>query len=538
VTVRFSLGARRASVLAVVVLLSTLTGRVAPAPAETDPSLPAQTTTTPVPPIPDPVLLGAGDIANCADRTGAQATAAILDRTPGTVFTLGDNVYPDGTPEEFGRCYGPAWGRHKDRTAFAVAGNHEYNTPGAAGHFGYFGPAAGDPARGYYDTTVGAWHVIVLNSNCEEVGGCGAGSPQEQWLRRALAARDARCTLALWHHPGFSSATVHRAFPAYRPFWEALYEHGADVILSASDHVYERFGLQTPTGEADPAFGLRQFTVGTGGRSHQAFKTVLPNSEVRNGGTYGVISLTLHADSYDWRFIPEDGRTFTDSGTAGCHGAPPPAAAQPGPITRIGSSSDASASGRSLALARPTGTEPGHVMVASIVSSPDGEGFTAPDGWAVVRNDRIRKKLRQAIYVKVAGPEEPDSYTWALSSGGRVAGGLTTYAGVDPDAPVLAVGGTVRSRAGRSIPALSVTVARPGARLIHFAAVNAEGILQPPKGMTQRWLAAAPGGDSRDVLVSSSDTTPPGSGAPGSPAATATEPGARIGVLVALRPAP
>lgn len=516
-------GSRRAGLL-VVALLAALMGRVE--------AVPAMATTE------DPVLLGAGDIANCADRTGAMATAAILDRTPGTVFTLGDNVYVDGTPAEFAQCYEPDWGRHKGRTAFAVAGNHDYNTPGAAGHFGYFGPAAGDPAKGYYDTTVGAWHVIVLNSNCEEVGGCGAGSPQERWLRSALAASDAKCTLALWHHPGFSSATVHRAFPTYQPFWQALYEHGAELVLVGSDHVYERFGLQTPTGDTDPDFGLRQFTVGTGGRSHQSFKTVLPNSEVRHGGTYGVISLTLHHDSYDWRFIPEEGKTFTDSGTAGCHGAPPASAAQPGPITRIGSSSDASAARRSLTLARPTGTEPGHVMVASIVRSPEGKGFTAPEGWTVVRSDKIRGKLRQAIYFKVAGPEEPDYYTWTLRSGGRVAGGLTTYAGVDPVAPVQAVKGTVKSRAGRSIAAPSITATRPGTRLIHFAALNAEGTLQPPNGMTQRWLAAAPGGDSRDVLASSFDTTLSSAGRSGSRTATASESGARIGVLLALRPGP
>jgi hypothetical protein len=277
----------------------------------------------PVPPgTGDPVLVGAGDIAYCSDNSGARATAALLDGIPGTVFTLGDNAYGDGTPEEYQNCYEPTWGRHRARTAFAVAGNHDYNTPGAAGHYGYFGAAAGDPARGYYDAMLGTWHVIVLNSNCDAIGGCGAGSPQEQWLRSVLATNPAPCTIALWHHPTFSSGTIHRSFPTWQPFWQALYDHGADLVLVASDHLYERFGFQNPAGDADAAFGLRQFTVGTGGRGHQSFKAPLPNSEVRNGSTYGVLALTLHPDSYDWRFVPEAGGSFTDQGTSACHGAP------------------------------------------------------------------------------------------------------------------------------------------------------------------------------------------------------------------------
>ena len=179
----------------------------------------------PPPPSGDPVLVGAGDIATCAG-TGDEATAALLDGIPGTVFTLGDNAYIDGTAAEYANCYEPNWGRHKARTAIAVAGNHDYNTPGATPYYNYFGAAAGDPAKGYYATTVGAWQVIVLNSNCDKLdggypkgsgGGCAVGSPQEQWLRATLAASTAQCTLALWHHPGFSSATVHRSDPVYQP---------------------------------------------------------------------------------------------------------------------------------------------------------------------------------------------------------------------------------------------------------------------------------------------------------------------------------
>ncbi|HEV8624732.1 MAG TPA: metallophosphoesterase, partial [Acidimicrobiia bacterium] len=493
----------------------------------------------PPPPDGDPVMLGAGDIATCADTTGAQATAALVDKIGGTVFTLGDNAYVDGTADEFRNCYEPSWGRHKPRTAMTVAGNHDYNTAGATGYYGYFGAVAGDPAKGYYDTTLGDWHVVVLNSNCEEVGGCGAGSPQEQWLRDVLAASDAACTVALWHEPGFSSATQHRAFPKFQPFWQALYDYGADMVLVASDHVYERFGLQDPAGDADAAFGLRQFTVGTGGRSHQLFKTVLPNSEVRNGGTYGVIKLTLHADSYDWQFVPEAGKTFTDSGTTGCHGAPPPAAPDSGPIVRIGSSSNSASGATSLTLGRPAGTQAGHVMVASIVTSDGGAAVTAPDGWATVRHDVLPGAIRQTIYTKVAGVSEPGSYTWTLSGRGQVAGGVSTYSGVDTAKPVDAHDATLNSSAGTAVTAPSITTTVAGARLLHFAAVNAEGTLVAPDGMVQRWLAAAPVGATSDALAASFDDSEAlPLGPTGSRTATATEPGAAIAVLLALRPAP
>jgi hypothetical protein len=497
-------------------------------------------TISPVPAVtPDPVLVGAGDIASCADRSGADATAAVLDRVPGTVFTLGDNVYVNGTPEEYAACYDPAWGRHKARTAFTVAGNHDYNTPGAAGYYGYFGAAAGDPAKGYYDAMLGAWHVIVLNSNCEfVVGGCGAGSPQEQWLQGVLATSPAKCTVALWHEPAFSSGTTHRAFPIYQPFWQALYDHGADVVLVASDHVYERFALQTPAGAADVRYGLRQFTVGTGGRSHQMFRSPVPNSEVRNGGTYGVLALTLHPDSYDWRFVPEAGKTFTDSGTTACHGAPPAPPPDPGPITQVGSSSNGSkAPGTSLTLARPAGTKPGQVLVASVVSDQVVPAFAAPRGWTVVRDDVVPGILRQTVYVKVAGPSEPASYTWGLAGSRHVTGGITTYAGVDSGHPVDGSSSAVNRAAGTAVTAPSITATVAGTKLVLFAAVNAEGTMIAPNGMTPRWVDAAPTGTTHDALASSSDATRPAAGATGPRTATATEPGARIGVLLALRPA-
>ena len=232
------------------------------------------------------------------------------------MFTAGDNAYDDGTASQFADCYGPSWGRHKARTRPA-AGNHDYHTDGATGYYNYFGAAAGVAGKGYYSYNLGAWHVVVLNSNCSEVGGCGAGSVQEKWLRADLAANPTSCTAAIWHHPLFSSGQ-HGNNSSVKPLFKALYDYDADVVLNGHDHTYERFAPQDANGVAT-AQGIREFVVGMGGRSHYDWGSVKPNSEVRNRNTYGVIKLTLHATSYDWKFIPEAGKTFTDSGSQACH---------------------------------------------------------------------------------------------------------------------------------------------------------------------------------------------------------------------------
>ncbi len=265
----------------------------------------------------DPVLVGAGDIAEC-DNPGGEATARLLDRISGTVFTLGDNVYESGSPTEFHKCYEPSWGRHKTRMR-PSPGNHDYGTPGARDYFAYFGPAAGDPSKGYYSYDLGTWHIVVINSNCSEVGGCDAGSPQVQWLRADLSAHRAPCTLAYWHHPRFSSGKWHGSSDEMKPIWQILYDADADVVLSAHEHNYERFAPQDPSGVADSVRGIRQFIVGTGGKSHFPLGRGIANSEVRDDKTFGVLKLTLHAGSYDWEFLPETGETFTDSGSASCH---------------------------------------------------------------------------------------------------------------------------------------------------------------------------------------------------------------------------
>jgi len=285
-----------------VLILSGLLARGAPLPTAAPPG--------------DPVLVGAGDIASC-DSDGDEKTAALLDHIEGTVFTLGDNVYGKGTAAEFANCYGPSWGRHRARTR-PVAGNHDYRTAHAAAYFAYFGAAAGDPSKGYYSYDLGAWHVVVLNSNCKEVGGCATGSAQEKWLREDLLAHPARCTVAMWHHPRFSSAD-HGDSLDMADIWRTLYELDVDVALSGHDHDYERFAPLDGEGRLDPKRGILSFVVGTGGKSHYDFKRIHPTSEVRNNDTYGVLRLTLHPTSYDWEFVPVDGGLFRDSGTASCH---------------------------------------------------------------------------------------------------------------------------------------------------------------------------------------------------------------------------
>jgi acid phosphatase type 7 len=268
------------------------------------------------------VLVGAGDIADCSDLSGAQATSRLLEAVPGTVVALGDLAYPDGTRENFS-CYDRTWGRVKDRTRPAV-GNHEFHSEGATYYFEYFGAAAGDPKDGYYSYDLGPWHILALNSECIEVGGCNLGSREERWLRADLAGHPQGCKLAYFHKPLFSSGGKHGDDLDLKPFFQALYDAKADVVLNGHDHDYERFAPQDPDGRADPSRGIREFVVGTGGKNHRPFGPPLATSEVRNADSFGVLKLTLRQSGYDWEFIPEAGKTFTDSGSGTCHKATPP----------------------------------------------------------------------------------------------------------------------------------------------------------------------------------------------------------------------
>jgi len=272
----------------------------------------------------DVVLVGAGDIARCGPENLAhpQATATLLDSIPGSVFAIGDLAYVNGLETEFTRCFDATWGRHRTRL-HPVPGVHDLIAPNAFGYFNYFGPAAGDPTKGYYSFNYGAWHVVVLNSVCTPAptlpGACGINSPEGQWLQADLAANPAMCTAALFHSPLYSSTSVN-ATPAVQAFWQILYNAGADLVVNGHAHNYERFAPQDPNGNLDTAKGIREFVVGTGGETLMSFDTApAANSEVRNSTSHGVIQFTLHPTSYDWQFIPVAGQTFTDSGSQACH---------------------------------------------------------------------------------------------------------------------------------------------------------------------------------------------------------------------------
>jgi hypothetical protein len=286
----------------------------------------------------DPVIAAAGDIAcdpasssfnggrGTASNCAQAATAALLRPTFSAVLTLGDTQYEDNAYEKYLASFDRSWGKFKTLIRPSI-GNHEYLTPSAAGYFRYFGRAAGDSSRGYYSYDLGRWHLISLNSECGFVGGCGPGSPQERWLRADLAAHPAKCTLAYWHEPRFSSGE-HGDAQQMATIWNDLVAAHADVVLSGHNHNYERFD---PLGAAPPSSdkfqdpvpardGIRAFVVGTGGRNHYGFDhPPLAGEVVRNSSTYGILQLALHPTGYDWRFVPVDRLGFTDAGSGICN---------------------------------------------------------------------------------------------------------------------------------------------------------------------------------------------------------------------------
>ncbi|HET8777054.1 MAG TPA: metallophosphoesterase [Candidatus Limnocylindria bacterium] len=272
---------------------------------------------------PDPrIMVGAGDIAECPTQ-GDEETAAVLDdvvadHPDAVVFTTGDNAYPGGSYREFVDCYGPSWGRHKDRTHPAV-GNHEFKQTKAEGYHEYWGDAAGPFDLYYYSYDLGTWHIVVLNSECHRVG-CEfqtEDGTQAEWLEADLAASDALCTIAIWHHPRWSSGRYSNNAD-YDTFWEVLYRHGAEIVLNGHEHLYERFEPMNPDGDVNPV-GIRQFTVGTGGGNLRGFEDIKEHSVAR-GSEHGVLELTLYPDRYAWEFLAVAGADFSDAGSGTCHG--------------------------------------------------------------------------------------------------------------------------------------------------------------------------------------------------------------------------
>jgi hypothetical protein len=267
----------------------------------------SQATTAPIAPGRDAVLLAAGDIADCKSK-GQQATAAVVSAQPVTpIVALGDLAYDHGSIDDFRNCFDPAWGLFKGHLRPAL-GNHEYETINADGYFTEFPVGVGEKGKGWYSWDLRSWHLIALNSNCYNTG-CAADSEQGQWLKADLAAHPAQCTIAYWHHPRFSSG-LHGSQVQVDPLWKMVSAAGVDIVLAGHDHDYERFA---------PIDGVRQFVVGTGGASHYPKAFNVAGSEVWEGNSYGVLQLTLRPDSYDWRFLPAAGSTFTDSGSAKCH---------------------------------------------------------------------------------------------------------------------------------------------------------------------------------------------------------------------------
>jgi hypothetical protein len=291
----------------------------------------------------DPMIAAAGDIScdtgnskynggngkdgNCE----AKATSNLLSATSyAAVLPLGDNQYYCGSYTEFTGSYAKSWGvSNLYNITHPVVGNHEYIThsdssgsagcdssnSAASGYFKYFGSKAGDKGHGFYSYDIGAWHLIALNSNCGDAGGCGSSSAQYNWLKNDLITHTNACTLAYWHIPLFSSGG--RASSNSKPFWDLLYQYHADVVLNGHDHIYERFAPQTPSASSDSS-GIREFIAGTGGANHTSLSSTARNSQVRNSSTFGILQLTLHQSSYDWRFVPEGG-SFTDSGSQSCN---------------------------------------------------------------------------------------------------------------------------------------------------------------------------------------------------------------------------
>jgi 3',5'-cyclic AMP phosphodiesterase CpdA len=259
---------------------------------------------------PDVVFAGAGDIAVCGSDA-AERTAQLLDRLPGFVFSLGDNVYPHSTVDLLLKCYEPTWGRHRART-FASPGNHDWEVQAGTPYFGYFGAAAGPAGLGYHSFTIGGWHVLSLNSNIA----ADAASPQYRWAKQDAAANPGACTLAMWHHPVFNSGSYGND-SRMKDVWRMLDATGVDLVITGHEHSYERFAPQDADGRPDP-LGIRQFVVGTGGADRRPFVMIQPNSEARSSDTWGVLKLVLRASSYEWEFLPVEGAAFRDAGSSDC----------------------------------------------------------------------------------------------------------------------------------------------------------------------------------------------------------------------------
>jgi len=246
----------------------------------------------------------------------AEETASLLHGRKGRILALGDLGYPIGSPKTFNECYERTWGPLKNRT-YPVPGNHEYKTTDAVPYFAYWGRQAGEAGKGYYSFDHGGWHIIAINSKLEKKVHRDTISAQHAWLKDDLAATRARCILAFWHHPVFSSGQQ-AGSPRMKNMLRTLYNAGVSVVLAAHAHDYERFARQNPDGGLDPTRGFRSFVVGTGGAPLRPMKTLHQNSEAFRADSFGVLKLSLYPDRYDWAFLPVGDEPPIDAGTGSC----------------------------------------------------------------------------------------------------------------------------------------------------------------------------------------------------------------------------
>jgi hypothetical protein len=260
-------------------------------------------------------LIAVGDLAQCGSWWPGQV-AKVIAANQGTFLALGDLVYPTGTIDSFRNCYDPVFGAFNSRMK-PMIGNHEYKDPGANGYFTYFGSKAGSLGRTWHSFDRGTWHIVVLDSECAMVGGCGPGSAQYNWLVNDLANSSTACLAVAWHRPRWSSSASAPSDSVTDPLYRLALSEGADLLLSGHAHSYERFSRLDANGVYSPK-GIRQFVVGTGGAALYKFGTAVPGSSARNGSTYGALKLTLNASSYSWKFLPIEGQTYTDSGSDTC----------------------------------------------------------------------------------------------------------------------------------------------------------------------------------------------------------------------------
>ncbi len=509
----------------------------------------ANTFTVAVPSGTDPVLIGAGDIAGCGSTPKDAETAALLAQHPtATVFTLGDNAYDNGTATEYANCYGPTWGVHKARTHPTVA-DHDLDTGTPQAYLNYFnaqlapyGPTATDPTKMYYSYNLGAWHVVHLNAVCfYYTPGCNVAG-QEAWFQADLAAHPNQCTVVMMSSPRFSSGNIHGNNTDMQGLWATAYEGGAELVLSGDDHIYERFAPMDAGGNADPAFGVRQFIAGTGGYLMYGIGTVKPNSQVRYTANAGVMKLTLHPTSYDWQFIPIDGLPSPDSGTANCHGVPGSGGGVTGaPTVRASSTATANYASAALAVNKPAGTAAGDVLVATIAHQGGSiRTLTAPAGWTAVPNADATdgSNVRTRAFSRVAGAAEPASYTFTLTGGSGMAlsGGILAITGADTTNPINAAAAQATATNVTNLVAPSVTTTVAKTLLVYAGGVNSPLTYTAPSGMSERWDVTTSGAYNAATMTATGGFAGPG--ATGTRTGILSQSARGAALLIAIAPAP